>query len=237
MELGVFSNGQMVRAARGWWLRRNGLKSGKITGSSYYIKTCPAQSLRRGPVALRSLLGTRHPDSIIVPRDLPSLSKRQLATELGAFCDSADLVIPNYQFSTLAETGLYQPDSPAIAGAPTSGPPPDLDVGDGTDAGGAKSNFESIRLDVQSQVDNTGGKIVADSSSPPVPSSLASSRPSVSVAAPGQTVRSTATAVSTPSGGGSSSGSASSRSNIDTVVYVSSVFSLAGCVLASMFAF
>lgn len=143
------------------------MKTGKINDGKWYTNKC-VNKYRRDLDNSTEIESAW--DNILIPRQLPSLSKRQLSSQLSSFCDSPDLTIPNYQFSSLAQTGLYNSDSPPIQGAPAIVQAQSVDVGSqAVEAGGEKSNnFGAVQAQVQQRVEQNGGAIV-DGKAPAVP--------------------------------------------------------------------
>jgi hypothetical protein len=170
IDLGTFTRGQARRCAAGWAIRRSGMKTGKINDGKYYTNKCVNKFRRDQPDNSTTTEIEESWDHILVPRQLPSLSKRQLSSQLASFCNSPDLIIPNYQVSNLAQTGLYNSDSPSIPGAPAIQQAQSVDPGSQAVETGAEkpNNFGAVQSQVQQRVEQNGGAIV-DGKPPAVP--------------------------------------------------------------------
>lgn len=151
-----FNQEQLVRAAVAYFLRRNGLSSSTI--EPQWLKLCPEQARN---VTRRSL--PLYDTSSRVP-----LSRRQMSNELSRYCQQTDLTVPDYEYSPLASTGLFNPDSPknspgiVIPEAVTIG---SVETGSEDKAG---SNFGNVDQRVNAQIAQTGS--ISSSDTTPIDS-------------------------------------------------------------------
>lgn len=141
-----FNQEQMVRAAVGYFLRRNGLSSSTI--ESQWLKLCPEQARNVTRRALPLFDTSSH---------MP-LSRRQMSNELSRYCQNTDLTVPDYEFSSLASAGLFNPNSPTIPQSPGIVIPESISVGT-AEAGAsdrAGSNFGDVDNRVNAQIAQSG---------------------------------------------------------------------------------
>lgn len=136
----------MVRAAVGYFLRRNGLSSSTI--ESQWLKLCPdsARNVTRRSLPLYD-----------VSSHLP-LSRRQMSNELSRYCQQSDLTVPDYEYSSLASAGLFNPNSPTIPLSPGIVRPETINIGNAESGASdrAGSNFGDLDNRVNAQIAQTG---------------------------------------------------------------------------------
>lgn len=147
-----FNQEQMVRAAVGYFLRRNGLSSSTI--ESQWLKLCPEQARN---VTRRSL--PLYDSSSHQP-----LTRRQMTNELTRYCQQPDLTVPDYQYSSLASAGLFNPNSPAIPSSPGIVLPDNINIGNVETGSGdrAGSNFGDVDNRINAQIAQTGSITSSD---------------------------------------------------------------------------
>lgn len=153
-----FNQEQLVRAAVGYFLRRKGLSSSTI--ESQWLKLCPDQARN---VTRRSL--PLYDSSSHAP-----LSRRQMSNELSRYCQQTDLTVPDYEYSSLASAGLFNPNSPAIPSSPGIVVPKVINIGNVETGSGdrAGSNFGEVDQRVNAQIAQSGS--ISSSDTTPIDS-------------------------------------------------------------------
>lgn len=161
---GIFMQGQAARAAAGYWVRRRGLVGLGVNSSDVHVlKSCPvARPIRRHEL---------HPNQVLIPRDLPTMSKRQVAAELSSFCNNKDLYVDNYSYGDLASEGLYNPSSPAVTNQPPAAPETSAKQAQAVGDEAGKSSFEQVKAAVDERV-AAGGPVATESAKPIVPPTI-----------------------------------------------------------------
>lgn len=141
-----FNQEQLVRAAVGYFLRRNGLSSSTI--ESQWLKLCPDQARNVTRRSLPLSDSTSH----------SPLTRRQMSDELSRYCQQTDLTVPDYEYSSLAAAGLFNPNSPGIPSSPGIVIPGPVNIGNMETGSGdrAGSNFGDVDQRVNVRIAQTG---------------------------------------------------------------------------------
>lgn len=93
-----------------------------------------------------------------------------MSNELSRYCQQSDLTVPDYEFSSLASAGLFNPNSPKIPSSPGIVIPNPVTIGnmETGSADRAGSNFGEVDQRVNTRIAQTGS--ISSSDTTPIDS-------------------------------------------------------------------
>lgn len=105
-----------------------------------------------------------------------------MSNELSRYCENSDLTVPDYEFSSLASAGLFNPNSPTIPSSPGIVIPNPVSIGNMETGAGerAGSNFGEVDQRVNARIAQTGSISTSDTTpidSPEPPARNGAGRP------------------------------------------------------------